>query len=189
MMGLEELTYSDQYLTFSIGGDEYAIDILLAREVLEEVPLTRVPRMPSFMSGLINLRGTVLPVIDLAAKIGVGRAVMGAETCILVVDAEIDGEPTLVGMMMDGVRDVVRFDPSSLAPPPRFGSGIRKKFIRAVARREDRFVIVLDVAQLLSEEELADIWKSWESRGDIEESDVSWNDDGPLRPVIPSPLI
>lgn len=148
------VSQSDQYLTFTLDEEVFALEIARVREVLEFAGVTRVPRTPEFMRGVINLRGQVVPVVDLKRKFGVGRTEQTIDTCVVIMEVEVDGEPTLLGALADSVQEVVELDAGSVEPPPRMGSRLRIDFIRGMGKRDEQFLILLDVDRVFSAEEL-----------------------------------
>jgi purine-binding chemotaxis protein CheW len=156
MANISEPVNSGQYLTFRLGEEVFAVDVAKAREVLDLTAVTRVPGTPKFMLGVINLRGGVVPVIDLRLKFGMPAAERTRETCIIVLDLTLDGETTTVGAVADSVREVLDLDSSQIEPPPRIGTRLKTEFIRGMGRIDDsRFLILLDIDRVFSSEELA----------------------------------
>lgn len=139
-----------QCLTFQLGEEIFAIDILCIKEIIECRRLTVVPMMPDAVRGVINLRGAVVPVIDLHARFGHALGDIGKRTCIVIVEVDDNQGPQVVGLLVDAVNEVIDVDPADLAPPPAFGARVRSDFIRGIAKVDDRFVIVLHVAQVSS---------------------------------------
>jgi purine-binding chemotaxis protein CheW len=133
-----------QFLSFSLANEAYAIDIVTVREIIQPSAMTPVPLMPDFVRGVINLRGAVVPVIDLQARFGRGPAATSKKTCIVIVDAVRDGERIELGLMVDAVSEVISLDPSQIEPPPQFGGATRRDFIAGMGKRGDRFVVLLD---------------------------------------------
>lgn len=149
--------HSGQYLTFTLQGELYGLDILRVREILEYTRPTTVPMMPGFVHGVINLRGNVVPVIDLAQRFGRGATELMPRTCIVII--EIDGEegPLAVGILVDAVNAVLDMEPAQIEPAPSFGTGLRQDFIRGMARTDTGFIILLDVGRVLSVEDMASL--------------------------------
>ena len=148
---------SAQYLSFSLGTEVFALDIRGVREIIQFGTLTTVPLMPRFLRGVINLRGAVVPVIDLQVRFGRAPATVGKKTCIVVFDAVRDGERTELGLMVDAVSEVVDIEPGRIDPPPSFGAPVTRDFIRGMGRLGDRFVILIDPARAFDVEEMAQI--------------------------------
>ena len=144
-----------QYLTFRLGEEVFALDITQVREVLDYTAITRVPRMPEFMRGVINLRGSVVPVVDLRLKFGMSATERTVNTCIIIAEVAIGGERTLLGALADSVQEVIDLDAKQIEPPPRLGASIDAQFIRGMGKRDERFVIILDVDRVFSNDELA----------------------------------
>jgi len=137
-----------RYLTFSLSGETYALDILDVTEIIEYRPLTVVPMMPAFIRGVMNLRGRVLPVVDLASRFGVGETAIARRTSVIVIEGHADGNSG-VGVLVDSVNQVMQLDPAQIAPPPEFGAGVRSEFISGMARQDGDFIIVLDMRNIL----------------------------------------
>lgn len=144
-----------QCLTFFLGGEPFAINILVIKEIIEYGSLTTVPLMPEFIRGVLNLRGQVLPVIDLAARFGRAPADIARRTCIVIVEMDNDGERQDVGVVVDSVSAVMDIAASAIQPPPAFGAKIRADFIQGMVEIDGRFIIILDVDRVLSLDEMA----------------------------------
>jgi len=149
-------TNHGQYLSFQMAGETYAIHILSIREIMEYEHLTRVPLIPDFIRGVMNLRGSVVPVIDLAVRFGQPPTAIDRRTCIIIVSVqdEVEGNPQLIGVLVDAVHEVLSIDPETIEPPPPFGSRVRTDFITGMARMDNHFTILLDVERVLSLEEI-----------------------------------
>lgn len=146
-----------QYLTFMLGSETFAIDILGVKEIIEYGSLTTVPMMPAFIRGVINLRGAVVPVVDLAARFGGKASSITRRTCIVIVETGAEGTTPEVGLTVDAVNEVLEISAAEVEPPPRFGARLRAEFISGMGKVRDNFVILLDVARILSEDELASL--------------------------------
>ena len=144
----------NQYLTFFIRGEEYAAGILRVKEIIEFERVTRVPAMPEHVRGVINLRGAVLPVIDLAAKFGHGPSEPARTTCIVVAETKLGDELLTVGVMADAVSEVVDMADEAVEPPPSFGTHVRADFLTGMGKLDNRLVLVLDVDRVLSPVEI-----------------------------------
>ena len=144
-----------QYLTFRLAGEEYAVEILQAREILRYEEVTRVPTAPPSIRGVLNLRGRVVPVVDLAVKLGLPETPVTGRTCIVIVEVALEGERTVMGVIAEAVSQVVDLHPGDIEPPPPFGPRARVEFLRGMARLEGRFALLLDLDLLLSAEDAA----------------------------------
>lgn len=144
-----------QYLIFTLGGEAYAIGILAIKEIMEYGMLTEVPMMPAVVRGVINLRGAVVPVIDLAARFGRPPTKVAKRTCIVIVELEHDGEREDVGVMVDTVNEVLEIPGSEIEPAPSFGARIRTEFISGMGKVNGKFVILLDTNRVLTLDEFA----------------------------------
>ncbi|MBI9101495.1 MAG: chemotaxis protein CheW [Spirochaetales bacterium] len=143
-----------QFLTFSLGSESYAVKVKNVREVLEVVPITHVPGMPAFMKGVLNLRGSVVPVIDLRKKFGMTEAVKTVDTSIIIMEIE-NGEDTIqIGVFVDSVHAVIELLPDKIEPAPSMGINMKTGFIDGMCEYENKFLIILNINQILSTEEL-----------------------------------
>ena len=143
-----------QYLTFTLDGGRFAIDIGRTREVLAFTSATKVPRTPDFMRGVINLRGHVVPVIDLRLKFGLPRTERTVATCVVILEVEVDGIATVLGVLADSVQEVIELMPEQMAPPPRIGTRINTDYIRGIGKRDEQFIMILDIDRVLTAEEI-----------------------------------
>jgi purine-binding chemotaxis protein CheW len=146
-----------QFLTFNLGGEIFAIGILAIKEIIEYGNLTEVPMMPEFIRGVINLRGAVVPVVDLAARFGRAGSTVTRRTCIVIIEMEADGERQDVGVVVDAVNEVLEILPQDIEPAPAFGAKIRTDFIRGMGKVNGKFVILLNVNRVLSVDEMAEL--------------------------------
>lgn len=144
-----------QYLTFMLGGEVFAIGILHIKEIIEYGQLTTVPMMPDFIRGVINLRGAVVPVVDLASRFGGKPSQVTRRSCIIILELEVEEETQVIGVVVDAVNEVLEIAGADIEPPPRFGTKIRTDFIAGMGKVEDRFVILLNADRVLSVEEMA----------------------------------
>ncbi|MDK2956697.1 MAG: purine-binding chemotaxis protein CheW [Desulfovibrionales bacterium] len=145
----------DQYLTFTLGDEIFALDIGTVREVLELTTITSIPRTPEFMRGVINLRGHAVPVVDLRLKFGMPRTKETVDTCIIIVEVDFDGERTIMGALADSVREVFEMPPDTIEQAPKMGTNINTEYIKGVGKQDDHFVIILDINKIFSPEELS----------------------------------
>ena len=144
-----------QYLAFTLNDEIFAIDILQIREIIEFGTLTEVPMMPETIRGVINLRGAVVPVIDLSARFGRGASAVARRPCVVIVEVEGEDAMQTLGVMVDAVNEVMEIPGEDVEPPPAFGARIRTDFIAGMGRVNGRFVILLDVGKVFSVDELA----------------------------------
>ncbi len=145
-----------QYLTFLLSGEMFAIAIMNIKEIIEYGNLTEVPMMPEFIRGVINLRGSVVPVIDLSARFGRRVTEISRRTCIVIIEAEAnDGSKQDIGVMVDSVSEVLEIPRSEIEPPPAFGAKIRVDFMRGMGKVAGEFVIILNANKVLSVDELS----------------------------------
>jgi purine-binding chemotaxis protein CheW len=139
-----------QYLTFMLAGEVFALGILVVKEIIEYRGLTEVPMMPPCVRGVINLRGAVVPVMDLLARFGRPSSTVTKRTCIVIVEIRSAGERHVVGVVVDAVNEVLEIPPTEIEPAPSFGTRIRSDFIHGMGKVKERFVILLDADQVLS---------------------------------------
>ncbi|MBZ0092690.1 MAG: chemotaxis protein CheW [Sulfuricellaceae bacterium] len=144
-----------QYLTFLLSDEMFAIGILGIKEIIEYGSLTTVPMMPDFIRGVINLRGAVVPVVDLSARFGRESTPITRRSCVVIIEAGTDGETQDVGVVVDAVSEVLEIPASEIEPPPSFGAKIRADFISGMGKVKDKFVIMLEVKRVLSVDEMA----------------------------------
>jgi len=144
-----------QFLTFKLGDEVFALDISKVREVLDFTTVTKVPRTPEFMRGVINLRGSVVPVVDLRLKFGMTRTESSVNTCVIITEVTVDNDTTVLGALADSVQEVLDLEPGSIAPAPKIGTKLKTEFIKGMGRRDDRFIIILDIDKVFSSDELS----------------------------------
>lgn len=144
-----------QYLTFSLGGETFALGILNVKEIIEFGNVTEIPMMPAFIRGVINLRGAVVPVIDLSARFGGTASPVSRRTCIVIVEIENEDGKQDLGVVVDAVNEVLEIPRAEIEPPPSFGAKIRADFILGMGKVEGHFVIILNVERVLSTTEIA----------------------------------
>jgi len=151
----EKIEETRQYLTFLLGGGEYAFDVLRTREVLTLGKLTRIPCTPNFMSGVINLRGNVVPVINLHEKFELPETKQSEDSAIIIIEITIDQEIVVIGVLVDAVRAVLRFEADQLNPAPKVGMKMNPDMLSAVAHKDDHFIVILNADRIFSAEELS----------------------------------
>lgn len=172
-------TEINQYLTFRLAEEQYAIKVTSIKEVLELPPLTRVPRMPEYMSGVINLRGSVVPVIDLKIKFDLGTGLQTNYSHIIVTEIEEsleDGmgkEKLTVGIFSDSVQEVLTLEAEDIEPAPRIGIPLNTEFLLGMGRKNDEFILILNIDRILCTEELTVL----QNRFDGESSEIQKNSD------------
>ncbi|WP_027389258.1 chemotaxis protein CheW [Chrysiogenes arsenatis] len=146
-----------QVLTYRLGDEVFGVEIMSVREVLDYTVITKVPRTPEFMRGVINLRGNVVPVIDLKMKLGMGRTEQTVNSCIIIMEVTQDGELLVLGCLADSVQEVVDFEGKNIEDAPRIGTNMNTEFIKGMAKQEEKFVIILDTNRIFSANELTTI--------------------------------
>ena len=143
-----------QYLGFSLAGEEYGVAILRVKEILEYDTVTKVPTTPASIRGVINLRGSVVPVVDLAVRFGLPESVVTKRSCIVVVEVELGGEPTVMGLLAESVSQVIDLEAGEIEPPPPFGTHVRVDCLLGMGKAGKKFVLLLDVDKVLSTDDL-----------------------------------
>jgi purine-binding chemotaxis protein CheW len=145
---------TSQYLTFELSGEVFALGILAIKEIIEYTDLTEVPMTPPYVRGVINLRGAVVPVLDLSVRFGKEASPVTKRTCIVIIEINVSGRNQVLGVVVDSVNAVLDVPPSDIEPPPSFGSRIRTDFIHGMAKVNGRFVILLEADRVLATDEL-----------------------------------
>lgn len=151
---MADITGTRQYLTFKLGEEVFAFDIAKVREVLEYTSITKIPQTPDFMRGVINLRGGVVPVVDMRLKFGLPGMEKTVNTCIIIVEVALGGEPTLLGALADSVQEVFELEPGHIEPAPKIGTQLNTAFIKGMGKRGEQFLIILDIDRVFSADEL-----------------------------------
>ncbi|MBF0342814.1 MAG: chemotaxis protein CheW [Nitrospirae bacterium] len=159
-MAVASITDTTQYLTFKLAEEVFALDIVKVREVLEFSSVTKIPRTPVFMRGVINLRGSVVPVVDLRLKFGMSQTEKNINTCVIIVEISLGSEKTILGALADSVQEVIELEPERIEPPPNIGMHMNTEFIKGMGKRDDVFIIILDIDRIFTLEELADFHKT-----------------------------
>lgn len=150
-----EMTAMHQYLTFTLGDELFALDIGWVKEILDNTNITRIPRMPDFIRGVINVRERAIPVIDLRLKFGMSGTVFTTNTCIIIAEVRTEGAFTLIGLLADSVQEVLEIEQDRIDPPPRMGAAVDTRFLLGLGKLNERFVLILDIGRVFSHEELS----------------------------------
>ncbi|MBF0340293.1 MAG: purine-binding chemotaxis protein CheW [Magnetococcales bacterium] len=150
-------TSSTQYLTFTLGAEVFAVDISKIREVLEYTSVTKVPRTPGFMCGVINLRGSVVPVVDMRQKFNMAQGEKSVNTCIIILEIAQDDGVVVMGALADSVREVMELEPGQIEPPPKISMRLRTDFLKGMGKQDGRFIMILDIDKMFSVEELSSV--------------------------------
>jgi len=154
---MSESVATTQFLSFSLGSELFGMDIRTVREIIQHGGITPVPLMPDFVRGIINLRGAVVPVIDLHARFGRPAANIGKKSCIIIFDASRQGERAEIGLLVDAVSEVVEIPAGQIEPVPDFGTSVRREFMRGIGKLQGRFVVLLEPDQAFNIEEMAQL--------------------------------
>jgi len=153
-MDKTEQLETGQYLAFKLEDEIFAFDISKVREVLEFNTVTKVPQTPAMMKGVINLRGSVVPVVDMRIKFGMGETEKTVNTVIIIIEIDLDDESVMIGALVDSVQEVMDLDSEHMEPPPSIGAQLNTDFIKSMGKHNDRFIIILDIEKIFSSEEL-----------------------------------
>lgn len=158
-MNEHDTTQGDQYLSFILRDESFAVAIKKVREVLDVTTLTRIPRMPQYLCGVINLRGNVVPVVDLGMRLGMSPINNTVDSCIMIVEVSVEGvsEDVVMGVLGDAVQEVLTLGAESLEPAPTMGSGLNTEFIKAMAHYGDSFMVILDIDRVLGASATSDL--------------------------------
>jgi purine-binding chemotaxis protein CheW len=152
-MSVPAVTETTQYLTFMLGEEVFALDVAKVREILDFTTVTKVPQTPAYMRGVINLRGSVVPVLDLRLKFGMSATEKTVNTCVIVVEMVVDGEVMVLGVLADSVQEVIDLEPAQIEPAPRIGITINTEFILGMGKHNELFIMILDIDKVFSEGE------------------------------------
>lgn len=164
MMSTTSITETTQYLTFKLADEIFAVDVAKVREILDFTPATKVPGTPQFMRGVINVRGNVIPVVDMRLKFGLSKTEKTVDTCIIVMEVSIDDDATVLGALVDSVQEVFELEAAHIEPPPRMGTRWKIEFIKGIGKRNGELVIILDIDRVFSTSELAFIQEAEHDR-------------------------
>lgn len=148
------ITETERYLSFRLGEEVFALNVLQVLEVLDLCPITKVPRAPDFMRGIINVRGSVIPVLDLRMKFGKAQAEETLDTRIIVMQIVMDGDMIMVGAIADAVHEVLEIEPEYIEAAPKIGSRWQTEFIKGIGKRDEEFIIILDIDRVFSSNEM-----------------------------------
>lgn len=163
----------NSYLSFNLGEEEFAVHVGKVLNILEMAKITEVPKSPDYMKGVINLRGTVLPVVDTRIKFGMTPTEYTTNTCIVVMEVEMEGDMVQVGALVDSVQAVLELNDEQIQPPPSIGSKYKSEFIYGVAKVDENFIMLLDMEKVFSSDEIISLKeKTNEGEGKIEQDDI-----------------
>jgi purine-binding chemotaxis protein CheW len=169
-MSVTGITEVRQYLTLTLDNELFAVDVEKVREVLDYTTITKIPRTPEYMRGVLNLRGSVVPVIDLRLKFGMSKTENNRNTCIIVLEIHLDDEVLIWGALADSVQEVFEFEPEQIEPAPKFGTKFRAEFLRGIGKRDEKFIMILDIDKVFTTEEFAAVHES--GSAEVEKADV-----------------
>lgn len=153
-MSSQLINENRQYLTFKLYEEIFGVDVAQVREILDFIKITKVPQTPDFMCGVINLRGSVVPVVDMNIKFGLPKSEKTVNTCIVVVEVEVEGSTTVIGALVDSVQEVFEIEAENIEPAPRIGTKLKTEYIKGMGKHDDEFIIILDIDKIFSTDEL-----------------------------------
>jgi purine-binding chemotaxis protein CheW len=153
-MSVTGINEAAQYLTFKLSDEVFAVEVAKVREILEYINITKVPRTPEFMRGVINVRGSVVPVLDLRLKFSMTKTEQSVNTCIIVLEIDFERETTILGALADSVQEVVELEPDQIEPAPKIGTHLKTEFMKGIGKRDNEFIMILDIDKVFSFEDL-----------------------------------
>jgi purine-binding chemotaxis protein CheW len=156
-MSITTINETVQYLTFKLADETFALDVAKVREILEQSTITKVPQTPDFMRGVINLRGSVVPVIDMRLKFGMTATQQTVNTCIIVAEVQMDDEIIVLGALADSVQEVIEMEPEQIEAAPHIGTRLNTDFIKGMGKHDGRFIMILDIDKVFTSDELAKV--------------------------------
>lgn len=171
-MNSNEANGSAQYLSFVLDEKLFAFDVLKTREVLSYTRITEIPCTPAYVAGVLNLRGSVVTVMDFRTKFGMGETRITPDSAIIIVEANYDDEMVVVGALVDAVKGVLRFDRDQIEPPPRVGMKLSADLINGIGKKNDEFVVILNVDKVFSEDDLTLVKDNLDSQNFMTGDDV-----------------
>ncbi|MBI5656074.1 MAG: chemotaxis protein CheW [Geobacter sp.] len=154
-MSIAGITETVQYLTFKLDDETFAVDVAKVREILDFSTVTKVPQTPDFMRGVINLRGSVVPVVDMRLKFGMSETEKTVDTCIIVMEITLDNETAVVGALADSVQEVLELEPENIEPAPRIGTKLNTDFLIGMGKQNETFIMILNIDKVFTLDELS----------------------------------
>lgn len=170
-MSVTGITEVRQYLTLTLDNELFAVDVAKVREVLDYTTITKIPRTPEYMRGVLNLRGSVVPVVDLRLKFGMSKTENKKNTCIIVLEIALEDEVIIWGALADSVQEVFEFEPEQIEPAPKFGTKFKAEFLRGIGKRDEKFIMILDIDRVFTTEEIAVVQET--GQAEVTEEQVS----------------
>ena len=153
MAETNQTTSLSQYLTFNMASEKYGVDVTNVRNILENTSITKLPKTPGFLLGVLNDRGGVLPVVDLRLKFGMPKGETTIDTCVIVVETAFDTQAIFIGVLVDSVEEVIDLEVENIEPPPRIGTGLNIDFIQGMGKRGEQFITLLNIAKVFSDDD------------------------------------
>ena len=153
-MSVADIIETVQYLTFKLADETFALDVSKVREILEQSNITKIPQTPDFMRGVINLRGSVVPVIDMRLKFGMSETEQTVNTCIIVAEVQLEDETVILGALADSVQEVIEMEPEQNEAAPHVGTRLNTDFIKGMGKVDNQFIMILDIDKIFSSDEM-----------------------------------
>lgn len=162
-MEIETEIKTNSYLSFSLGNEVYAAHVKSVLNILEITTITRIPKAPDYMEGVINLRGSVLPVVDTRVKLGMEKMGATKDTCIIVLEVLVEGDKIMIGSIVDGVKEVLEIDQHEILPPPHIGNKFQSQFIKGMYKVNEEFIMILNMDKIFSTDELITLKQNFDA--------------------------
>lgn len=162
-MEMETEIKTNSYLSFCLGNEVYAAHVKSVLNILEITTITRIPKAPDYMEGVINLRGSVLPVVDTRVKLGMEKMGATKDTCIIVLEVLVEGDKIMIGSIVDGVKEVLEIDQHEILPPPNIGNKFQSQFIKGMYKVDEEFIMILNMDKIFSPDELISLKQNFDS--------------------------
>jgi len=162
-MNATGITETTQYLTFKLADEVFSVDVANIREILDFTTVTKVPQTPEFMRGVINLRGSVVPVVDMRLKFGMPKTEKTVDTCIIVTEMKLEGETVVVGALADSVQEVLELEPEQIEAAPKIGTRLNTEFIKGMGKHNEQFIIILDINKIFTFDEFVTVQAGMEA--------------------------
>lgn len=153
----KEMGKTKSYLSYKIGGEYYATNVKFVHNIIENTNITKVPKMPDYMLGIINLRGMALPVIDSRIRLGIADTGISSGTCILVMEIEINKQKIFIGLLVDAVAEVLEIEQDEVKEMPSLGSALNREFLSGIYHDQEKFILIMDVNRIFTDNEIKDI--------------------------------
>jgi purine-binding chemotaxis protein CheW len=166
-MAIATITETTQFLSFMLGDEVFAVDISKVREVLDYRAITKIPQTPRFVRGVINLRGGVVPVVDMRLKFGMSETERTVNTCIIIVEVTLGKESVVIGALADSVQEVFDLEPGQIEPAPKIGTHLKTEFLTGMGKKDEEFILILDIDRVFSSYDIAAVQEAEEKGAEL----------------------